>query len=233
MKNKIYLLLLVISFSSDADFSEYQKHRIKVGEDQACSQLKNYAQDINGLYEKAYFYDAERNCQKRKYIHSEEFKTLTKQEKRKFYEEYAKTYDASFIESALNSNEVPDQSLLNLASPRREYPELFERWQKKVIDRYLNNPAPAPHENEGDVHSPVNFVRSDYEDMIEAYVKNDKPEEAERLAREYGEIYSWTNQKDTKALMERIEKQKAYYEKKKQKDDAVKQKSDPKEVTAK
>ena len=112
--------------------------------------------------------------------------------------------------------------------------------EKKVIDRYLNHPSPAPDENEGDVHSPVHFVRTDYEDMIEVYVKNDKPEEAERLAREYGENYSWSSQEDTEALLERMELQKAYYEKKKQKEEVAKNKEeaakvkvDPNQVTAK
>lgn len=233
MKITVFLMLILISLFSKADFIEYQKYRHKVGEEKACSSLKDYSKTMNGVYERAYYYKAERHCKKIKHTYTDEFRSLPKSEKRKFYKEYAKTYDSSYIESALDSEEVPNRDLIDLIRPRPEYPELHEKWKKKKIYMYLNHPSPAPDENEGDVHSPVNFVRSDYESMIEAYVKNDKPEEAERLAREYGESYSWASKQDTKALMERIEKQKAYYEKKKQKDDAVKQKADPKKVTAK
>ncbi len=43
-----------------------------------------------------------------------------------------------------------------------DYPELYERLEKKKIQGYMERPIVAPDENEGDVHDVSYFVASDY-----------------------------------------------------------------------
>lgn len=237
-----YLIYVTIVFVQTvyADFNKYVEIYTNSGFDAACEKVDSFYQETTSYYEKAFFEAQKMHCIRHKYETSEEFKRLPKEEKKQYYEgikEQLRNLNYSNLNFALDSDELPNKDLLDRIGPTQDFPELYEKWKKKVIDRYLNHRSSAPNENEGDVHSPVNFVRSDYESMIEAYVRNDKLDDAQRLAREYGESYPWSSQEDTMALMERIEKQKAYFAKKRAKEAADEEEPenpvDPIKATAK
>ena len=96
----------------------------------------------------------------------------------------------------------------------------------------MDRPVIAPDENVGDVHSVSYFVASDYQNMIHRYLENDMPEDAQRLAKEYGQ-YPWAGDHGIKKMQEEIKIHQAIIDRnRKNKEEGVVEKADPKKVTA-
>jgi len=226
---KFYMCMILLCFAqiSRASYSDYIDIRNESGDTEACDLVKEYYESTISLYEKVYFYKAKNGC----YYRSEKFKKFSLDEKKKVFSKNAEEL-ANLLKTALDSNESPDKDLLDLVGVSENYPKLYERLEKKKINAYMNRPIEAPDENEGDVHSVSYFVASDYEKMIYRYLYNDMPEDAQRLAKEYGQ-YPWAGDLGVKEMQDQIEIYKERLEQKKNKsNDKTNEKVDPKEVTA-
>jgi hypothetical protein len=227
MEKYLYFVLFFISSVSHSSYLEYIEFRNNSSSESACAVVDKYFNSTTDLYEKVYFLKAKNGC----YYRSEDFKKFSRDEKKVFFKENGQIL-SKYLKNALDSNENPDKDLLDLVGVSEHYPKLYERLEKKKIKAYMERPVVAPDENEGDVHSVSYFVASDYKNMIHRYLENDMPEDAERLAKEYGQ-YPWAGDHGIKQMQEEIKIHQAIIEKnRKNKENKVVEKADPKKVTA-
>jgi hypothetical protein len=227
MKYSLCIVLIIISNAAQSDYLDYIEYSNEFGYQSACNRVDEFYSSTFSLYEKAYFFGKKSGCFRK----TVDFKSLSKEEKVKYYKKYSEE-KAIKVKTALDSNENPDKDLLDLVGVSEHFPKLYERLEKKKIKAYMERPVVAPDENEGDVHSVSYFVASDYKNMIHRYLENDMPEDAERLAKEYGQ-YPWAGDHGIKKMQEEIKTHQAIIEKnRKNKENKVIEKTDPKKVTA-
>jgi hypothetical protein len=227
MRFHIYIVLILVSSTVQSDYLEYIKYKNEFGSKAACNKVSDFYKSASSLYEKAYFFGKKSGC----YRKEDTFKSLTKEEKNTYYNDYA-VKKSEYVIRALDSNEKPDKDLLDLVGVSEDYPELYERLEKKKIQAYLEHPVVAPDENEGDVHDASYFVASDYKNMIHRYLENNMPEDAERLAKEYGQ-YPWSGEHGIKQMQEEIKVHQAIIDnERKNKEEKIEEIVEPKKVTA-
>jgi hypothetical protein len=227
MKKYLYVVLILISNVAQSNYLEYIEYRNTAGSESACEIVDKSYKSTASLYEKVYFLKAKNGC----YYRNQNFKNNSRSEKKMIFKDNGKILSLH-LKNALDSNESPDKDLLDLVGVSEDYPELYERLEKKKIQAYLEHPVVAPDENEGDVHDVSYFVASDYKNMIHRYLENNMPEDAERLAKEYGQ-YPWSGEHGIKQMQEEIKVHQAIIDnERKNKEEKIEEIVDPKKVTA-